>query len=173
MSRPPFPDHVVDYITASLHAVDAGEPAPEPHALTAAEARAARRIIEDIAATPAITVDVPPLAEDQIAVRLGIVAPPAPVPVDTVAAVAALAGADIAGLADELARYDRVPTSGWLRRFARGDIDCACPITLRVLAALCGVPTLRAGTTSSQPASAAVRPQDPPVVSVPEPSPHR
>lgn len=159
MSRPLFPDHVVDYITASLLAVDAGEPAPEPHALTAAEARAARRIIEDIAATPAITVDVPPLAEDQIAVRLGIVAPPAPVPVDTVAAVTALAGADIAGLVDELARYGCAATVGWLRRLACGDIGCACPIMLRVLAALCGVPTLRAGATSPQPASAAGRPR--------------
>ena len=137
-------DHVLDYITGALDAHIDGSPAPaRPTKMTEAEAHFADWVIADITATPPAAVYIPPLAEDPIAVRLGIVPPPAPVPVDTAAAAEALTGADIDSLRADLAHYWHPVTGDWLRGLATGAVTEACPITLRILAVLCGVATLR------------------------------
>lgn len=136
MTEPSLPDHVLDYITAALDATDSGQPEPSPVGLTAEELEAARLILADVTSAGDCDVDVPPITEDAVAVRLGIAAEPPPVTIDTAALDAALQDVDIDRLIADLAHYGHTADAGWLRDLREGSIDTLSPIVLRTLAAL-------------------------------------
>ena len=136
MTDPTLPDHVLGYITRALDACDHGQPEPPPDGLTTKELEDARLILADITPEPDFDVDVPPLAEDPIAVRLGIAAEPPPVTIDTAALVAALQDIDIERLIADLSHYGHTADTGWLNDLRNGTIEMLSPIVLRTLAAL-------------------------------------
>ena len=140
MTDPTLPDWVLDYITRTLDALANGQPEPPPDGLTTEELEAARLILADITPVPDFDVDVPPLAEDPIAVRLGIAAEPPPVTINAAALDTALQGVDIDQLISDLAHYGHTADAGWLDELRNGTIEELSPIVLRTLAALLGTP---------------------------------
>ena len=136
MTEPTLPDHVLDYITHVLDAADNGQPEPSPDGLTAEEIEAARLILADITPARDFDVDVPPLTEDAVAIRLGIAAEPPPVTIDAAALDSALRDVDVDLLIADLAYYGHTADAGWLRDLRDGTIDALSPIVLRTLAAL-------------------------------------
>ena len=138
MTDPTLPDWVLDYITRALDALDNGQPEPPPDGLTAEELEAARLILADITPMRDFDVDVPPLAEDPIAVRLGIAAEPPPVTIDADALDTALRGIDVDQLIADLSHYGHTADVGWLNDLRDGTIQTLSPIVLRTLAALLG-----------------------------------
>lgn len=138
MTDPTPPDQVLDYITRALDALDNGQPEPPPDGLTAEELEAARLILADITPAQDFDVDIPPLAEDPIAVRLGIAAEPPPVTIDAAALVTALQGTDIDQLIADLSHYGHTADIDWLNELRDGKIESLSPVVLRTLAALLG-----------------------------------
>ena len=138
MTDPTLPEHVVDYITRALDASDSGQPEPPPHGLTADELAAARLILADITPVRDVDVDVPPLTEDPIAIRLGIAAEPPPVALDAAALNSALQDVDLDQLIADLSHYGHTADAGWLNDLRDGTTKTLSPIVLRTLAALLG-----------------------------------
>ena len=130
-------DHVIEYIAAALDAADRGAPRPSPSQLTEAEAAEAAAIIDDLlAADTDPDLEIPPLSENPLAIRLGIAAEPPPVIVDRDAIAAALEGQDLASLAEDLSYYGQTADAGWLEDLAAGTIHAIGPAALRTLAVL-------------------------------------
>ena len=138
MTDPTLPEHVVDYINHALDAADSGQSEPPPYGLTADELEAARLILAEITPVGDIDVDIPPLTEDLIAIRLGIAAEPPPVAIDITALNSALQGVDVDQLTADLSRYGHTADAGWLNELCDGTIEALSPIVLRTLAALLG-----------------------------------
>ena len=134
MNAATIPDHVRDWIADALFAADSGQPEPHPHGLTDEDLAEARRILADIPSE--VDVDIPPLAEDPIAVLLGIVPEPPPVAVDAAAIDAALQDIDMDRLLADLAHYGHSVGSDWLNGLRNGTVKTLTPHVLRILTAL-------------------------------------
>ena len=135
---------VANHISDVLWAIDNDLPMPNKDALTAAELAEVREILAGIDTSPTLDVDIPPLAEDPLAVLLGIVPEPAPVAIDAVAVQSALREFDLGALLPELTHY--LPAhhccamdAALLDRLNAGTVDLLAPRVVRVLAAVLGV----------------------------------
>ena len=137
-------ERVTDYISNVLWAIENDLPVPDADELTATELTEAREVLAGIDTTPTIEVDIPPLAEDPIAVRLGIVPEPSPVAINRAAVQAFLEEFDLDALLPELTYY--LPAHHYctidaslLRQLDAGTVEALAPRVVRVLAAVLGV----------------------------------
>ena len=139
MTDQTLPEHIVNFIAQALEAADIGQPEPPAHELTADELEAARLILAAITSAQDIDVDIPPLTEDPIAIRLGIAAEPPPVAIDATAFNAALQEIDTDQLLADLASYGHTADADWLSDLRDGAIEEISPVVLRALGALLDV----------------------------------
>ena len=137
-------DRVTTYISDVLWALDNNLAEPSTDDLTAAELIEAREILAEIDTSPNVEAVFPPLSEDPLAVMLGIVPEPAPVPIDAAAVQSALRDFDLETLLPELTHY--LPAhhycaldAAMLDRLSEGAVEALAPRIVRVLAIVLGV----------------------------------
>ena len=136
MTDAPLPDHLRDYLSAAIDAATDGLPAPSAANLTAEEAELANAILADMRPTEPGDIDPIPFPEDPIAVRLGLVASPPPVAINSAAVSAALAGQDLITLERRLSDYGHKVDQAWLSELLAGTVGDVAPHLLRTIAAL-------------------------------------
>ena len=136
MSLDPLPDHILDYINSALDAADHDDPAPDHGVLTPAELELAQDLLSSIRAYDVDSVELVPLTEDPVAIRLGLAAPAPPVVISPETVAAKLASQDLAELEGMLVHYGHTVDREWLRELSDGCISEMSPMILRTLAAL-------------------------------------
>lgn len=136
MTDSPLPDHLLDYLSVAIDAATEGRPIPSAENLTSEEVEVVEAVLAGLAPVDITDIEPIPLAEDPIALRLGLVASPPPVAINPAIISALLDGHDLTAVEEQLIGYGHEVDQAWLGKLQAGTLSEVSPHLLRTIAAV-------------------------------------